>query len=308
MEPSQQAFALKSQVTLSGDPKEFRNYEIGYIQTIIQNEEIAEYVSGHRVNFLLPVPIRDGPPASLKFATPPWFDARFIGAADPASGVATTHMSDSPSRVAPLEFFEKNNVLNRMEQHLVFNNWLVARRKGAPLDRFNTFFLDGTLIDFHQEADVVDSQGAGSFETRVDVSTDQESMQLSGPTPADVPQNLQLSFKEPPPRQSAGGKSFVEFAALVNQIAEPHRRSLGLPREMTARIRIVPSTGHVALDTADLRGGTIKITTAEQGVSPESLQKLARAIFPETRKLVLAPIPRGETLNEVPIVLRVVPP
>jgi hypothetical protein len=195
-----------------------------------------------------------------------------------------------------------------MDQHLVFNNWLVARRKGAPLDRFNTFFLDGTLVDFHQEADVVDSQGTGKFETRVDNSTDQESMQLSGPTPADIPSNLQLSFKEPPLRQNAAGKSFVEFAVLVNQIAEPHRRRLGLLGVMTARIRIVPSTGHVALDTTDLRGGTIKITTEQQGISPASLQDLARAIFPEARKLVLAPIPRGETLQDIPIILRILPP
>jgi hypothetical protein len=308
MSPSSTAFALNAQVTLLGDRREFSNYEIGYIQTITENDVTADYVSGHRVRTLLPVPIRDGPPASLGFAVPPWFDARFIGRPDAVTGTATTHMSDSPSRTAGLEFFSRNNALDRMDQHIVFNNWLVARRRNAPLDRFNTFFLDGTTIDFRQSVEVIGRNGTGTFRAGIDVSSDQTSMQLSGPTPADTTQTLQISFAEPRPRAIAGGLSFTDFLRRVNTIAEPHRRRLGLLDTMTARIRIETDTGRVILDTPDLAGNAIAITTDATGVTPVSLRQLAQAIFPEVRKLVIGPIPRGERLNEIPVVLRTLSP
>jgi hypothetical protein len=303
MSASTTPFELNAQVTLTGDRREFPNYEIGYVQTITKSEETFDYVSGHRASFLLPVPVRDGPPANFANTVPPWFDSRFNGIPDAATGVATTHMKDSPSSTAALEF-EPNDALDRMEKHIVFNNWLVARRRDAPLDRFNTFFLDGTIIDFRQSADVIKETGTGTFRAGVGTiasSSDQTSMQLSGPTPADIPQARKFSASKPRPRASAGGLSHGDFIRRVNQIAEPHRRLLGLLGSMTASIEIDKETGRLVLDTRTLTGHAITIKTDAKGVTAGSLEQLARAIFPEVRKLAIAPITGGETRHIIPV-------
>src|SRR5207253_3257954 len=143
-------------VIATGDPSEFDNYRVGFIQTIVDAEEVVDYVGGQRFSLKLPVPIRDGPPRDAEpreAASPPWFSPPFVKSPQPGSGVVSAAQSDSPGQAMPYHFKDPNffkrqrgqltaadlssesgNVLNRAHRRAVFHTWLVARHKDAPLE------------------------------------------------------------------------------------------------------------------------------------------------------------------------------
>ena len=326
------AFQASAQVTLIGDASEFSNYEVGFIQTIVETETTIDYVGGHRVRLPLPVPLRDGRPSS-QGGRAPWFEPAGLRPVDPASGIARATLSDSPAQAMALNYidFERSRIepivatdsrgqrqllppriitqagnrLNRANRRIVFNTWLVARRINAPLDRFSTHFLDGTIIGFSQDVDVVGDSGSGAFRAQVDNATDPTPMQLSGPVPADFRPAEQTTFTNPPSRESAGGLDLAAYQDRVRAAAEPLRRDLGLTGRTFVEVRINRTTGRVAFDTPEFRA----VTAQGDGVPQDILDTFAERLFFVIRKdLVLAPLQgRLAPLGTVPVAMVPIP-
>lgn len=323
-ENAHRAFEATGSVTATGDPAEIANYRVGFLQTVLEDEAVIDYVSGHRVHQSVPVPIRDGVPRSVTQVPhdPPWYDIRGVATPDPATGLAEARLADSPDLVMMYEFENQpNNVINRARRHTRFNTWLVARRMDAPLDPFSTRFLRGLSWEITQEVDVVGREGTGTFESRVVNAPpgSESTMQLAGPVPGDVPREFRISFTEPVPRNQAGGlplemlgrslpPNVTTYQQRVRELAEPIRREMGLSMQMLAQITINVATGRVALETQSL----MPVQASAEDVPNDVLQNFAERLFDVLRKdLVLAPItggrPGSESLSRIPVVLRVIP-
>jgi outer membrane protein OmpA-like peptidoglycan-associated protein len=285
----------KATVTLRGNPTEFPNYEVGYIQTITQDETTIDYVSGHRVRILLPVPIRDRDPESSTLL--PWFSDKSVASPD-ATGVVQVDMS-KPLVATEMPFGRKldilgadggknidvGNVIDTAERSIRFVTLLVARRRGAPLDRFSTHILDGTVFDFLQNVDVVGIEGEGVFSSKLSIgSRDDRMIQLGGPAADEIGLNEKTIIEtEPPTREVAGKMDEREFANAVREIANtltPKR--LGLTHTtLRIQVRFNPQTGRVALGK---KGDPPVVTARSPGVAAPCLEKLAREISFRIRK------------------------
>ena len=269
------AFRASAQVTATGTPTELANYQVGFLQTIVADEELVDYADGHRVRVTLPVPIRDGPPGGIGS---PWFDARFLNAIDPTTRTVAATLSDSPAQRAHYQFVRpeminrarragealvsEGNVLNRAVKRVTFKTWLAARRNDASADPFSTVFLEGRTVTWEQNIDVIGTDGAGNFSAVVGASdrTDTAQMQLRGSTPADFPplgprvyRRLQTEVLPPTPRAQAGGLGSTPYRDEVRRVAdtlEPYRRALGLTDTLSIRLRFELSTGRLVTDPA----------------------------------------------------------
>ncbi len=302
------AFKFSGSVAAKGDPKVASKYEVGFLQTIIDDQRRVDFVSGNAVHLGVPVPIRDGPPRD--FAGPPWFNPPSVTRPDD-TGSATTGLSDSPSMSMPFEFFspsqlgrsktpEKNNVVNRAHQETTFHTWLAARKPDAPLDRFNTTFLRGHEVKFSLDLDVVGTQATARYRAAVNPTplTDASPMQVRGPTPADISPLVQTTHETPPtPRAQAGGVDLATWRDKVRQTVaalEPLREALGLTGQLMVRIRIVPETGRLRITTD--KDPTVTVDEASDGrVSPAGRKRFADELLIRLRKdLILDSIKSGD--------------
>jgi outer membrane protein OmpA-like peptidoglycan-associated protein len=142
-----------------GTPDVFPDYEVGFIQTVIDDLTLAEYISGHRVVQKLPVPIRA---AHMKGEIPvpqPWMALDAMAQPDASGFVSlnTAWRMDTP--FAPFfNFFRSSHgldFLDTLQRHTSLALWLVARRRAAPLDRFSVVpIIDGVVYDVTQNLDV----------------------------------------------------------------------------------------------------------------------------------------------------------
>jgi outer membrane protein OmpA-like peptidoglycan-associated protein len=316
-----------ARVQLSGDPASFLEYEIGYLQTVVEEERVFDYVSGHQIQQTPSLPMRDGRPTS-RGGRPPWFEPAFVVRPD-AQGMAKPQLSDSPAFTFPLNYldlersalptgqrdparliFQEGNVLNRAHRHIVFHNWLAARRTDAPLDRFSTHFLDGTLIDFTQDIDLVGAAATGTFRATPDNLNETTLMQFTDPVVGDVGQSprLEETFSRPQPRAAAGGLTLPQYHQAIRDTAEPIRRDLGLLGPLTTTVRIDRDTGRVALET---QGRHPVVTEAQNpGVKQSLLDQFSQRLFEIIRKdLVLGELTgRFESLTNVPTILSALAP
>jgi outer membrane protein OmpA-like peptidoglycan-associated protein len=326
-------------VRTQGDPREIQNWELGFLQTIISENKTIFYVSGDSLSPALPLPLRDGPPRGHAASRPPWFDGRTVVAAQPGI-VGSIELSDSPGFVMPglaidpthsrfspqpenLALIPTNvpgpggstktfftDTVDRATRQVVFDTWLVARRRDASNDRFSTHFIRGTLMTLTETADFVAGRGTGRFEVTQTAAqgSDQTPMQFGGAVPADYSglKNQTFTFEGPSPRaQAQGALPFNDFRNKVRQITEPERRRLGIRQRFFVRIKINPVTGRVILDTPDLQLGAVRIEN-DQGSSPvlpALAQDLARSIFPEIRKLVVGADAAVGSLDALPVLI-----
>jgi hypothetical protein len=280
-----------------------------------------EYASGHKIQETLPVPIRDGPPRRAPFANAPWFEPRLMGTPDAGTGVAETHLSDSPAQGMAYEFIDleqarffrrpdvrralqsphlpepqSGNVLNGAERHIVFNTWLVARHADAPLDRFSTHFLEGRTIDFQQNVEVVGEAGNGQFSIGFNsaAAADANSVQLAGPTPADLTPTQKISLVGPTARAQAGGLSLAEWRDRIRQVAEqlePLRKALGLSGQLMMRARVDATTGRLQITTQERPTVTIEEREGGRGSSDQARRRFADELLARLRAdLILAPM------------------
>jgi hypothetical protein len=358
-------FRVAASINAIGSPASVRNFEIGFVQTVMAENWINTHVDGRRERRNFPLPLRDGPPRSDPLSDPPWFDTNSKLTASPGQNQIT--LTDAPNfrafRFLPdipsSQFVQSiqvprpgggnpvtlerptfnpslgallpantpaaevaaetrrrralaNNVPDRGRRVLDFNTWVVARSKNppAPATHGATQFLGGLHLTFNLTANWLSTSsgnisGSGSYNmtSRSATSSDAEEVRLRGATPLDfvgpggVPLFAEfLDIDDPLPRPQAGGLARDSYFDAVRQIALPHRTGSIMRGEVIVRIRVEVATGRVFLDTADLQRGAIQVLNSDSNLidNPET-RTFARAIFPEVRKLVIAP---GAAPNE----------
>jgi outer membrane protein OmpA-like peptidoglycan-associated protein len=280
----------RASVTQKGDPTEFAHYEVGFMQTITRDETVIDYVSGHRLELRVPIPIRD---RDRRPSNAPWFASELNGKPD-ATGTASTLMFKDIVTEVPLAYedvekggkLQPGNVVDTTTRHIHFLTWLVARRRDAPPDRFATHFLNGTEFEFTQQVDVIGIDGRGTFDTSMadaDVSST-ASMRFGGPTPEDLgPHELNI-VTNPPSRGAAAKVTKLEFMGMLREIIE----ALNPPRlnlkhsPLQIRVFIDAETGRVALPDPSRNFSPIVVTSPNVPEKPRD--ELAREILVRVRK------------------------
>jgi hypothetical protein len=225
-------------------------------------------------------------------------------------------------RQAPL----RNNVPDRGSRVLDFNTWVVARRRNPPAPDTHgaTQFLGGLRLTFRLNANWSSTAsgsitGSGSFNvsSRPATGSDAGAVMLRGATPIDfvgpggVPLFAEfLDIEGAVPRVQAGGLPRTAYFDAVRQIALSHRTGPIMRGEVILRISVEVATGRVILDTRDLQRGAIRVlNTGFAEIDTPETQAFARAIFPEVRKLVVAPgvSPNEPQTGTMPVALRLQP-
>jgi hypothetical protein len=219
-----------------------------------------------------------------------------------------------------------NNVPDRGHRVLDFNTWVVARRKNppAPATHGATQFLGGLRLTFNLSANWSSSSsgnimGSGSYNvsSQPATSSDADAMLLRGATPLDfvgptgVPLFAEfLDIESASPRALASGLPRDAYFNAVRQIAQPHRTGSTMRGEVIIQLRIETETGRLKLDTSDLERGAIRIlnTNFDEINTPET-RAFVRTIFPEVRKLVVAPgiAPNEPQTGTIPVPIRLQP-
>jgi outer membrane protein OmpA-like peptidoglycan-associated protein len=240
-----------AEVSLLGRPEVFADYEVGFIQTILEDLTLAEYDSGRVVVQELPVPIRAGAITGGVPAPAPW-TAPGATAVPDANGRASVRAGWRLDTDFALTFnyfrpddLARTDLLDTWHRHTTVAIWLIARRRGAPLDRFSVVFLDGSVYEVTQDLNVdirrklgeldrpeEDPEGKGEKELYQFVGdfqasetsagpTDERAAQLGGPAAGEIDLNRQVSrFLEPPAAPEAGGMSLDEYRQVAAQILD----------------------------------------------------------------------------------------
>ncbi len=143
-------------VQLKGNPETFQDYEIGFIQAVIFDEGRATYHNGAVVEQRLPVPIRLAEMRGNPRVPPPWTaNDAMVTPDDRGIAAVVSNTSGLNSEIAAtLDQFDKRlseGGITIFERSTRIAIWLVARRRGAPLDRFSVHFLDGVMYGLHEE-------------------------------------------------------------------------------------------------------------------------------------------------------------
>jgi len=278
---------------LVGDPKTFADYELGFVQTVLEDSMTAEYASGDSVVQELPVPIRDADMQGSATAAAPWIanTAHAHPSADGKVTVSAAPRSSLPARAALLyEQFDSQqktgkNLIDSFQRRTRLGIWLIARRLDAPLDRFSTHFIQGHSFDLAQSATIfirraVDpTQGtglagekemygaSGTFAASAQAtSPDSRLAQLGGPASGDIDlarQLTQLNAAEPATEED--GMTLQEYQAAIAEILDglelyPSAKEAAVPKNAAA----MPRLGYVfsPLDigvTVNARSGRVAI-------------------------------------------------
>ncbi|HEX2271689.1 MAG TPA: DUF4157 domain-containing protein, partial [Pyrinomonadaceae bacterium] len=154
--PAGNIFTAKAEVQLRGNPDTFRDYEVGLIQTVIADEGQADYDSGHSVIQKLPVPIRMAHMRGFPLVAPPWTTLNSMKRPGADGNVSITATGSGLNTESEINLRLVNpslprSAVHQFEQGTHVSMWLVARRLGAPLDRFGVRFLDGVGYDLLQQ-------------------------------------------------------------------------------------------------------------------------------------------------------------
>jgi hypothetical protein len=102
-DPDQSQIVLSGNVTTSGKAKDVGAFEVGFVQTVLSDDNVSTYVGGQKVFRELPLPLRDGaPPGDPNHTDAPWFakDAH----AQAAAGSVNVSMIDEPNATAFVRF------------------------------------------------------------------------------------------------------------------------------------------------------------------------------------------------------------
>lgn len=148
-------FTVTAQLQAKGDPETFKDYEFGIIQTIISDESRAGYDSGHFVIQKLPLPVRMAHMRGFPMVAPPWTTLNSMKRPEADGSVPITATGSGLNTNAAIGLPQVNSSLPNAGIHSLTQNthvslWLVARRLGAPLDRFAIRFFDGLGYDVVQ--------------------------------------------------------------------------------------------------------------------------------------------------------------
>ena len=186
--PDHCVVSASATVSLIGHPQEHRNFEIGFMLTRTADATVSHYGSSQQINQGVPTPIRDSDgfrPAE------PWYSDAFV---QPTSSRVDVSMSKTMATVIALQ----HQALGKADAPLgaaltdathdsEYQLWLVARRRGAPLDHLSTHFLSGTRVVVHKDLTMTDGKPSGNFSVDVPISfTDSSRMRFRGPLPEDL--------------------------------------------------------------------------------------------------------------------------
>ena len=211
--------------------------------------------------------------------------------------------------------------------------WLIARRLGAPLDRFSIHFLKGAIFDLSQDVRAVirrvldfkdplrfssDNEllkREGEFKTTLisESAADPRLAQLHGPIAREIDLNrhlIQILAPEAPPKDQ--GMSFGEYAEVVRQILDnflifesPEAAAEGsqgkpMPRlgfefiPLTIKVPINKKTGRIALLRVDKGGPSVTVEAHIPSLGKEAVEGLAGALSVRLRKR--DPLATGQNL------------
>jgi len=292
--PPARAIAMDAAVTASGDPGVVSRYQVGFVHTVVADEMVVNYVGGQRVRREVPVPMRARSPQAAN--TPPWSDSAAVATAN-SSGQVTISLTvalqaemeflfEDPARRGRLgqgeTLAQEGNVINTAQVRTTFHAWLIARRDDAPLDRFNTHFLEGHEAHFGIDLDVVGEESAATYRSEIDASTlgDPTPIQLRGSTADQVDSDTRIVEVAPPrPRGSVQNALDLNgIRARVRQVADelaPLREALHLDGPIMVRVRFDRISGRMVLDTPARPATTVE--EAPLGDEPEGVTEVGRA-------------------------------
>jgi outer membrane protein OmpA-like peptidoglycan-associated protein len=282
--------AAQANVQATGDPKSFPDFELGYMQTVTDDSTVVNYVSGHTLEIRVPTPIRD---RERNPSRAPFFSSDFVSTPD-VSGHASARMFKVTATEVPLVYEDvesggrrqASNVIDTITREAHFVTWLVARRRGAPPDRFDTHFLAGQEFDFTMNVDVLNLDGSGKFaNTKSDPSSGSDAvMQFGGPTPEDLGPSELTIVTNPPSRESAAQITRAEFAGILRNISESLQPpELGLKHsKLTLTIFLDADTGRVALPEPDKNFLPFEVTSPNVPSKPRF--ELGHEVFIRARK------------------------
>jgi outer membrane protein OmpA-like peptidoglycan-associated protein len=144
-----------ARVALIGNPETFADYEIGFMQTVLDDLLLAEYTTGHIAVQKLPVPIRAAQLRNDVRAPAPWMSSTASARPGPSGIVDVNGAWKLHTEFAGVLNLYRPGLQSRifvdtLQRHTTVAVWLAMRRLGAPLDRFSTLFLDGIVYDIDQ--------------------------------------------------------------------------------------------------------------------------------------------------------------
>lgn len=149
-------FKVAAELQAKGDPETFKDYEVGIIQTVISDDAQAGYDSGHVVNQKLPVPVRMAHMRGFPMVAPPWTTLNSMKRPEADGSVQIIATGSGLNTNAAIGLRQQvnsslpNSGIHSFTQNTRVSLWLVARRLGAPLDRFAIRFFDGVGYDVVQ--------------------------------------------------------------------------------------------------------------------------------------------------------------
>ncbi|HEX6045677.1 MAG TPA: DUF4157 domain-containing protein [Pyrinomonadaceae bacterium] len=155
--PDKDMLTASATVQLKGQKDTFKDYEVGFIQSVIADEVQADYDSGESVIQKLPTPIRLAHMKGEPRVPAPWTSASSFARPDADGKVSLTAGASGLNMEAAvalrrIDFQLPNSAVHSLEQGSRIAIWLIARRLGAPLDRFSVHFLHGVFYDLTQLA------------------------------------------------------------------------------------------------------------------------------------------------------------
>ncbi|MND92604.1 hypothetical protein D3C80_847680 [compost metagenome] len=241
-----------STVSLVGNENVFNDYEIGFMQSILDDLTIAQYITGHEVVQKLPVPTRAAEIKGNPQVPLPWMSMNAMQRPDPEGQVKLNSTWQMDSNFAlTLGFFNDNpivnaNFLDTLQHHTKIAIWLVARRLGGPLDRFTVIPMEGKVyeiaqnikVDFKRKRGNLDlpendplNQGEvenvlidGVFRTieTSDAAADFRLARFGTPTAGNIDLNRQFVSMVGPGKAPSGGEGMdlPEYMALIKQIVD----------------------------------------------------------------------------------------
>lgn len=182
-DPNQSMLIPSATVQLKGQPDTFKDYEVGFIQTVIADETQADYDSGHAVLQRIPTPIRLAEMKGEQKAPEPWSTSNSMARPgnDGRVSVRATFTGLNTEVAVALRRLDEglaNSGVQGFDRSTTVAIWLVARRLGAPLDRFSVRFLDGVTYEVMQTLALEHRRVFGELAQTADPGTEEHELAL----------------------------------------------------------------------------------------------------------------------------------
>lgn len=179
--PVNDMLVASAEVQLNGDPSTFADYEVGFVQAVLADETQADYTSGNHVIQQLPTPIRMAHLAGNTPVPAPWttLNAMEVPKADGKVNITTKGIGLNTKVTFGLRLLGNhlpNSGMAEFEHGSTIAIWLIARRRGAPLDRFSIHFIDGATYSLTQRGQSENRRVKGEIKRTADPGTEEKEL------------------------------------------------------------------------------------------------------------------------------------